>query len=80
MNSIGFIPPYFSQVLQRSPVSVKTGRTHFKCSSRHINSIAVGSHFLLQGNLPDPGIESASVLSPALAGGFFIASATWGSM
>ena len=28
----------------------------------------VGCHFLLQGNLPDPGIEPAS---PALAGGFF---------
>ena len=28
----------------------------------------VGCHFLLQGNLPDPGIKPAS---PALAGGFF---------
>ena len=28
----------------------------------------VSSHFLLQGNLPDPGIE---LVSPALAGGFF---------
>ena len=28
----------------------------------------VGSHFLLQGNLPDPGIE---LMSPALAGRFF---------
>ena len=28
----------------------------------------VGCHFLLQGNLPDPGIET---LSPALAGRFF---------
>ena len=30
----------------------------------------VGSHFLLQGNLPDPGIEPRS---PALAGTFFTA-------
>ena len=30
----------------------------------------VGCHFLLQGNLPDPGIESASLASSALAGGF----------
>ena len=27
-------------------------------------------HFLLQGNLPDPGIEPVSPASPALAGGF----------
>ena len=31
----------------------------------------VGCHFLLQGNLPDPGIEPASLVSPALTGGFF---------
>ena len=29
------------------------------------------------GDLPDPGIEPASPLSPALAGGFFTTSATW---
>jgi len=28
----------------------------------------VGCHFLFQGDLPDPGIESTS---PAMAGGFF---------
>ena len=37
----------------------------------------MGCHALLQGNLPDPGIEPASVRSPALAGRFFTASATW---
>ena len=31
----------------------------------------VGCHFLLQGNLPDPGIKPAFPWSPALAGGFF---------
>ena len=31
----------------------------------------VGCCFLLQGNLPDPGIESTSPVSPALAGGSF---------
>ena len=30
-----------------------------------------GLHFLLQGNLPNSGIKSASPASPALAGGFF---------
>ena len=29
------------------------------------------------GDLPDPGIEPASVTSPAVAGGFFSTSATW---
>ena len=29
------------------------------------------------GNLPDPGIEPASLKSPELAGGFFTTSATW---
>ena len=29
------------------------------------------------GDLPDPGIEHASLMSPALAGGFFATSATW---
>ena len=31
----------------------------------------MGCHALLQGNLPDPGIEPRSLMSPALAGGFF---------
>ena len=30
-----------------------------------------------QGNLPNPGIEPASLTSPALAGGFFTTSTTW---
>ena len=29
------------------------------------------------GDLPDPGIEPASLMSPALAGGFFTTSAIW---
>ena len=35
-----------------------------------------GHHFLLQAIFP-PGIEPASLVSPALAGGFFTTSATW---
>ena len=30
----------------------------------------MGCHFLLQGNLPDPGIKPSSLTSSALAGGF----------
>ena len=29
------------------------------------------------GDFPDPGIEPTSLTSPAVAGGFFTASATW---
>ena len=29
------------------------------------------------GRLPDPAIEPGSLMSPALAGGFFTTSATW---
>ena len=29
------------------------------------------------GDLPDPGIKSVSLTSPALAGGFFTTRATW---
>ena len=29
------------------------------------------------GDLPDPGIEPASLMLPELAGGFFTSSATW---
>ena len=29
------------------------------------------------GNLPNPGMEAESLMSPALAGGFFTTSATW---
>ena len=33
--------------------------------------------FLPPGYLPDPGIEPVSLMSPALAGGFFTTRATW---
>ena len=36
-----------------------------------------GCHTLLQGDLPDPGIKPASLMSPALGGGFFTTSTTW---
>ena len=32
------------------------------------------------GNLPDPGIKPESLMSPALVGGFFTTSATWGAL
>ena len=37
----------------------------------------VGRHLLLQGDLPDPGIEPVSLMSPKLAVRFFTTSTTW---
>ena len=37
----------------------------------------VGRHFLLQSNLPDPGIKPMSLMFPAMAGGFFTISTIW---
>ena len=36
-----------------------------------------GLPFPYPGDLPDPGIEPVSLMSPALAGGFFATSTTW---
>ena len=36
-----------------------------------------GLPFLSLGDLPDPGIKPVSLVSPALAGGFFTTSASW---
>ena len=41
--------------------------------ARILESVAM----LSSGDLPNPGMESASLMSPALAGGFFTTSATW---
>ena len=38
-----------------------------------------GLPFPPPGDFPDPGIESASLTSPALAGRFFTTGATWGA-
>ena len=37
----------------------------------------VGCHFLPPGDGPDPGIKPICLAAPALAGEFFITSATW---
>ena len=40
----------------------------------------VGCHSLCQGDLPDPGIKLASLVSPALAGGLFTTKAKKGGV
>ena len=40
----------------------------------------MGCHALSPGDLPDPGIEPASCISPALSGRFFMTSITWNDL
>ena len=54
-------------VAHQAPLSMKFSRQEYWS----------GLPFPPPGDLPDPGIEPASLISPALAGGFFTTSATW---
>ena len=54
-------------VVCQAPLSMGFSRQEY-CS---------GLPFSPTGNLPDPGIELLSLMSPALAGGFFTTSTTW---
>ena len=54
------------------------------CNLQGLLSVEFSSHeywhgllFPIPEDLPDPGIEPASLVSPALAGRFFTASSTW---
>ena len=51
----------------QAPLSMGFSRQEYSC----------GFPCLSSGDLPDPGIESASLKSPVLAGGFFTTSTTW---
>ena len=52
--------------------------TRFLCPWDSLgNNIGVGYHALLQGIFPTQGITPVSLMSLALAGGFFTTSATW---
>ena len=52
------------------------GSCPWNFSGRNTGVVAI---FFPQGNLPDPGIEPISHLSPAVEGRFFTTSATWGA-
>ena len=56
-------------VAQQAPLPMKFSRQEYWR----------GVPFLSPGDLPDPGIKHTSPVFPALVGGFFITSATWGS-
>ena len=45
--------------------------------ARILEGAAIGVPFPPPGDLPDPGTEPVSLMSPALAGGFFTTSSTW---
>ena len=44
--------------------------------ARILEGAAIGVPFPPPGDLPDPGTEPVSLMSPALAGGFFTTGAT----
>ena len=54
-------------VASQAPLSVGLSRQEYW----------IGLQCLPPGDLPDPGIGPTSLMSPALAGGFFITSAAW---
>ena len=54
--------------------SLPTSSVHGLLQARILEWVC---HALLQGNLPNPGIEPASLTSPTLGGGFFTTSTTW---
>ena len=70
-----------AKLLQTCPTLCNTMECNLAVSSVHGDSPGKNTegacHFLLQGYLSDPGIQPASLMSPALAGGFIIPSATW---
>ena len=54
-------------VAHQAPLSVEFSRQEYWS----------GLPFLSPGDLPDPGIEPASLMFPALEGGFFTTGVTW---
>ena len=64
--SDSFAPPW--TVAHQAPLSMEFTRQEYWS----------GLSFSTPGNLPDPGTEPMSLMSPTLAGGFFTTSATWG--
>ena len=54
-------------IARQSPLSIRFSR------QEHWSGLTC----LPPGDLPNPGIESSSLMSPALAAGFFTTSATW---
>ena len=42
-----------------------------------VKNTGMSRHFSSPEDLPDPGIEPTSLVSPALAGGFFTNCTTW---
>ena len=65
-----------AKLLQSCPTLCNTMDCNLAVSSVHGDSpgknTGAACHFLFRGNLSDPGIQPASLMSPALAGGFII--------
>ena len=68
----------YAKLLQLSPTLCDPMVCHVPLSMRFLRQeYWNGLPCSPPGDLPDPGIKPASLMSPALAGGFFTTSATW---
>ena len=65
-------------LLRSCPTLRPHGPTRLLCPWDSPGNTGVGCHALLQGIVPTQGLNLHLLTSPALAGKFFTASATWG--
>ena len=70
------MPSCFSRASLCNPMdySLPASSAHGVIQARILGWVTIT---LLQRNLPDPGTEPRSLVSPALAGRFFTSNATW---
>ena len=68
LNRVGSADPWTAG--HQAPLPIEL------CKQEHWNGVV----FPTPGDLSDPGIELASLVSPALAGRFFTTSATWNAL
>ena len=66
LNCLSRIGPFATHVAHQAPLSMGFSRPEYRS----------GLPCPSPGDLPNPGIEPMSLLSPELAGGFFTTSAT----
>ena len=71
-----FVPSHFSRVQLCNPMdhSLPGSSVHGILQARILEWVAVPAS---RGDLPDPGLELAALMSPPSASGFFTTSAAW---
>ena len=79
LATFSFLARVYAKVLQSCPILQPYGLQPAKLLCPRVSRQEYWSGLLCppQGDLLDPGIELASLMSPALAGRFFTTKATW---